>query len=631
VAADLDLRDVIGEHPYRLRDSAGRRALLDDLSSMLLTLEGPVQAWHGPEPLHPAPGDGEAAELHRQLQASAGGRQTRLIGAGNESEIPRLATASGEGSRHLDLSDSTVARVFALSTWPPAATPGWLGEIAAASEAVAVHLRPVPQDVAVRLLRRRLTSLSSSAAVDEQAGRLSDPDLDLAAQAATNLRHAVARGTTQLVHVQVLVALIADTLPELDELTAHAHRLAHGVSASLCVLAYEQGPAWAATQPAGRPVRWPWRLLDGASAAAALPLPVGPRSDATGTLAGVDPESGVPIRLDRFTAHNPSRLVVGTSGAGKSYAAKLELTRQLASGARAIVVDPEGEFGRIADVLGGLCLAVGEEPAGLDPIGLACRTTLSPAEGLSVLSTWAAALLGGPLTSIDLALVDRALAVLRADRAAQPSPADLLAVISDLCGHPPFTGADLPARLAPAAGSALGELFAPNPDLAQAPDLVVFDLRAVPDRARPAVMACVLSWAWSETVAAGVQRPRLVVVDEAHLLLDDEAAAQVLVQFARRARKYGVGLEIVTQRLSDFLRHPAGEAVLANTATKLLLGCEDRERAAVAAGLGLTAAEADLLRPGTRGTGLLLGPSLRTPIHVVAGPSEHVLAAGGPR
>ena len=144
-------------------------------------------------------------------------------------------------------------------------------------------------------------------------------------------------------------------------------------------------------------------------------------------------------------------------------------------------------------------------------------------------------------------------------------------------------------------------------------------------------MACVLAWAWAETVGAAVARRRLVVVDEAHLLLDDPPAAQLLAQFARRARKYGVALEVVTQRLSDFLGHPAGEAVLANAATKLLLGCEDHERAAMAAGLGLTGPEAALLRPGDRGRGLLITPTLRTPIHIVAAEAEHTLASTGPR
>jgi type IV secretory pathway VirB4 component len=425
------------------------------------------------------------------------------------------------------------------------------------------------------------------------------------------------------------------TAPNSDKLRDRRDRLrqvARAALADISPLTYQQRPAWDALQPGGRPLRWPWRLLDATSAAAAICLPVGPGPTvAAGTLAGVDPGSGVPISVDRFAAHNPTRLVVGTSGAGKSYAAKLELVRQLVAGTQVVVVDPEGEFGEAARVLGGLCLTVGEEPAGLDPVGLACRRSMSAAEGLSVLTAWSSALLGVRLGAVDLALLDRALSVLRADHLDAPTTGDLLSVIADIAAFPPFTGSDLPARLAPATGGALGHLFAPNPDLADPPDLVVFDLRAVPDRARSAVMACVLTWAWSQTVGSDANRDRLIVVDEAHLLLDDPDAAQLLVQFARRARKYGVGLDLVTQRLSDFLRDPAGEAVLANAATKLLLSCEDHERAAVAAGLGLTPAEAALLRPGTCGRGLLLTPDLRSPIQVVAAPAEHVLASSGPR
>lgn len=144
-------------------------------------------------------------------------------------------------------------------------------------------------------------------------------------------------------------------------------------------------------------------------------------------------------------------------------------------------------------------------------------------------------------------------------------------------------------------------------------------------------MACVLAWTWDRATTGAVATPRLLVVDEAHLLLDDPAAADLLAQFARRARKYHLGVDVVTQRLADFLGNPAGQAVLANTATKLLLGCEDHDRAAVAVGLGLTDAEADLLRAGRRGRGLLLTPSFRAAVRIVAHSAEHELASAGPR
>ena len=616
--------------PYGLRDAAGRADALAELTAVIAALDGPAQVWHGTVPcVVDVDGGGAAAGLTRRLAAAARPRATLLV----RGEPP--ADAGGvvaEARDHVALADGTLVRTFALTAWPPAVSPGWLDDIAAGCDAVAVHLVPVARDDGLRLLRRRLAALTSTAYLDEQAGRLADPVSAVAAEAAEELRDALARGATRLLRTQVLLALSAPDRDELDARTRVLHADLAAMLGEARPLTWQHALGRRATFRGGAAVGWPWRLLDATSVAATIPHPVGPAGGpGAGVLAGVEPESGVPLLVDRFGAHNPTRLVVGTSGAGKSYAAKIELVRQRVAGASAVVVDPEGEFGHIADMLGGLTLAVGEEPAGLDPVGLATRRGLAAAEGLSVLASWAAALLGGALSAVDLALLDRALDVLRSDPTGSATAADLLSVVSDLSAHPPFVGADLAARMAPAAAGTLASLFAPNPDLADPPPLVVFDLRAVPARVRPAVMACVLAWAWCETVDAGVVARRLVVVDEAHLLLDDPPAAELLAQFARRARKYGVGLEVVTQRLSDFLGHPAGESVLANAATKLLLGCEDHERAAITAGLGLTEPEADELRPGRRGSGLLLTPTVRTRIEIVSADVEHALAGAGPR
>jgi type IV secretory pathway VirB4 component len=466
--------------------------------------------------------------------------------------------------------------------------------------------------------------------LDQRTGRAEDPEAVAAAETADMLRDAIARGTSRLLSVQLLLAVTATSVADLDARCGELREGLAGVSAEARPLAFEQRPGWEANAPGGSPLATPWRLVDAATMAATIPHPAGPEGPGDGVLVGMDPETGVPLMQNRFGAHNPTRLVVGTSGAGKSYAAKLEVVRQLVRGVQVTVIDPEGEFGGLGDAAG-LTLTVGEEPAGLDPVGLACDPRLAAAEGVSVLASWTAALCGQSLSSIDLALLDRALAVLRADHGPLPSPADLLSVLTELVAHPPFLGADLPARLAPAVGGVLADLFAPNPDLQAAPSLVVFDLRAVPGRMRAAVMSCVLAWSWCQATAAGMPGQRLVVVDEAHLLLDDQPAAELLSTFARRARKYQVALDVVTQRLSDFLGHPSGQAVLANAASKLLLGCEDHERTAVADGLGLTDAETAWLCPGAVGRGLLLTPTLRTPVQVVAADTEHVVASAGPR
>jgi hypothetical protein len=577
------------------------------------------------------------AVLTRQLAAEATVWPTQVVGGEvSESAVSDgdADTSTGVAREHptsVELDDGTWARTFVLSRWPAQVPLGWTGALRDVADLIVLHLRPVPVAVAAAHFRRRVATLISTAAVDEQAGRVADPETAQAIDAAESLWESVQAGATTAWWAQLLLTVVAPDRATLEDRTTALRNALAPWRADAWLVAFRQRRALEATLPGGEPLPGTWRMLDATSAAASIPAPLGPVTPMTGVLAGADEASGAPLRVDRFALHNPARLVVGTSGAGKSYATKLEVCRWRVRGAEAVVVDPEGEFTRLGDVLQGLVLAVGEEPAGLDPVGLATRPGLAAAEGLAVLASVAAALLGGTLSAVDLALLDRALMVLRADVGHRATMSDLLDVLADIAAHPPFTGADLAARLSPAASGSLAQLFAANPELDDPPPLVVFDLRSVPARARPAVMACVLAWTWDRATTGAVATPRLLVVDEAHLLLDDPAAADLLAQFARRARKYHLGVDVVTQRLADFLGNPAGQAVLANTATKLLLGCEDHDRAAVATGLGLTDAEADLLCAGRRGHGLLLTPTMRAAVRIVAHPAEHELASAGPR
>lgn len=636
--------------PARLQSTGGQSDILGALAATLEAQREPIQIRFVPARCETSDvdGSGAASALLRALARDATPWVVEIhakdleplngaIALTPADRAVDLPTPTAESRTQLQLDDGQIGRVLALTRWPSVVPLGWTTDLATIPgvRGLALHLRPVDRAAGQRLLRRRLATLASTATVDAEAGRVPDATLRVASEAAEALWERLVRGDTALWSAQVLLLVAADDSQDLNEATAEVERHLGGYAAEVVAPALQQLPALRGMAPSGQPLSWPWRLLDTAAVAATVPHPRGHTDAGSGVLVGVEPDAHSPVRVDRFGLHNPTRLVVGTSGAGKSYAAKLELMRWLVAGAQAVVVDPEGEFGVLGDTLAGLSLAVGDEPAGLDPVGLACSPALADAEGLSVLSSVAAALLGTPLGTVDLALVDRALQVLRADATGVVGMRDLVDVIGDIAAHPPFTGTDLAARLAPATAGSLAGLFAPNPDLADPPGLVVFDLQAVPSRARPAVMACVLAWSWSRArhtpADHAVAIPRLLVVDEAHLLLDDPPAAELLAQFARRARKYGVGLDVVTQRLSDFLGHPTGEAVLANAATKLLLGCEDRERDAVAVGLGLTDAEADLLRPGRRGHGLLLTPERRTPVEIVAASAEHELASAGPR
>lgn len=591
----------------------------------------------------------------------------------------------------LGFPDDQVASVLALTALPPVVAPGWLTGVTALAGVtrIAVHLEPVTPARAARLLRRVRTRLAAAGEVSTRTGRLVDPTEDLAAAAAEQLARGVATGSTRLLRTQLLVAVVAPSLTELaprrDALTAALARW----GAEVRVLGYQQDPAWRATEPvAPAALGWPWLWVDTATAAACLPHPDWPHPHTgthPGTHPGTDPgcsdpdragsatragapprvgtrsggvlvgrhtRSGVPLTWDRFASPNPGRLIIGTSGSGKSVTSRLEVLRELTRGVTVTVIDPEGEYGALTTSPGAVQLCLGATPGGIDPVAVACQPGLEAGEALALVAVFHRGLTSEDLTPGELSAADRALARLRAR-----GGGDLTAFLVALDAGPDPDARALAARLRGSLAGTLGEVFTPHPALGAGarPQLLVADLRAVPDQVRAAVTTCVLTWAWlgarpGDTAAGDLTRDplttnpltgalplpagtggHLLVIDEAHLLLADPAAADLLAGFTRRARKHRIGIELCTQRLADFTAHPAGQVILANTASVLLLGTSDSDRPHAQRVFALSDAETELLRPGVAGRGLWCTPAGHTPIQVVADTGEWAAASAGPR
>ena len=76
---------------------------------------------------------------------------------------------------------------------------------------------------------------------------------------------------------------------------------------------------------------------------------------------------------------------------------------------------------------------------------------------------------------------------------------------------------------------------------------------------------------WRRVSDPADRRPRLVIVDEAWLLMSQPAGAEFLFRMAKAARKHWAGLTVATQDTADVLATDLGQAVVANAATQILL------------------------------------------------------------
>jgi hypothetical protein len=161
--------------------------------------------------------------------------------------------------------------------------------------------------------------------------------------------------------------------------------------------------------------------------------------------------------------------------------------------------------------------------------------------------------------------------------------------------------------------------------------LVVFSLRDVPDELKAVATLLALDTVWRQVSDPAARRRRLVVVDEAWLLMRSPEGAKFLFRMAKAARKHWAGLAVVTQDAEDVLGSDLGRAVIANAATQVLLRQAPQAIDLAAEAFRLSAGEKALLLAAGRGEGLLAcGPSARVSFQALASPAEHLLCTSDP-
>jgi type IV secretory pathway VirB4 component len=524
-------------------------------------------------------------------------------------------------------------RTFAVAGYPREVGPGWLEPLVTfpGRADVAVHVEPVPAALAAQRLRRQLARLESSRRLDADRGRLADPEVEVAATDARDLADRLARGEGRLFRVGLYATVWGS---DEDELEAQSKRLQALLSSLLLdahPTTFRSLQGWVTTLPLGVDAVGMRRTFDTAALAASFPFASAEVSSAGGVLYGLNARSQGVVFWDRFAQPNHNSVILARSGAGKSYLAKLEALRSLYAGVEVAVVDPEDEYRRLAQATGGAYLHLGAPGVRLNPFDLGSGPDALVRRGL-FLHTLVSVLLGGQPEPSARAALDRAIvaayaaAGITADPRTHRRPAPVLADLAnalDADADPPARA--LAARLAPFVSGTHRRLF--DGPTTTRPDghLVVFSLRDLPDELKAAGTLLVLDSLWRRVSDPARRRRRLVVVDEAWLLMREPEGARFLFRLAKSARKLWCGLTVVTQDAADLLGSELGQAVVANAATQVLLRQAPQTIEALAEAFRLSEGEKAFLLAARQGEGILAGGGERVAFRAVASPSEHRL------
>lgn len=304
----------------------------------------------------------------------------------------------------------------------------------------------------------------------------------------------------------------------------------------------------------------------------------------TGILYGANMQTGSLVIFDRFSKKmtNANSVVLATSGAGKSFTVKLEIMRYLLLGVPTIVIDPENEYKPLCEKVGGtyVNIAINSQqyvnPFDLPPKvedveygkGDLLRTQIMNLIGLI------SVLISG-LTAEEEALLDRALQSTYAlkeitfdddDYTGKQPPLmeDLLHVLEGMDG-----GNSLAVRLSKYVTGTFGKLFNNYTNVDFNTGLTVFSIRDLEEALKTPAMYNVLNFIW--TKVRSKKEKRLLVVDEAWIMMQNDVSANFLYGMVKRARKYGLGITTITQDIEDFAKSKYGKPIITNSAVQLLL------------------------------------------------------------
>ncbi len=538
------------------------------------------------------------------------------------------------------------ARTLYVYGYPRQIFTGWLSPIVNLDEVLdlSLYIYPVESQVVLNNLRRKVGQLEASYAINQEKGRVRDPGLEAAIMDAEELRDKLQVGEERFFRFGLYVTLYADSLEDLKNI----QRKVEGIFGQSLVYtktaSMQQEPAFNSTLPLASDQLQVARNMNTGALSTSFPFTSAELSRNEGVLYGINRHNNGLVLFDRFSLENANMVVFAKSGAGKSFAIKLEAIRSLMLGTEVIVVDPEDEYRSLCDAVGGsyLRLSLASQNR-LNPFDLprvldsedadnALRANIITLHGLLRL------MMGGeavPLTpaedaDLDVALINTyAKAGITNDPlthgATPPTMNDLYKTLAEMSGN----GPSLAQRLRKYTTGTFAGIFSEQSNVDLYNKFVVFNIRDLEDELRPVGMYIVLNYIWNKVKSD--KRKRILIVDEAWQLMKYEDSANFMFSIAKRARKYFLGLTTISQDVDDFLSSRMGRAVVSNSSLQLLLKQAPSSVDIVGETFKLTNEEKARLTTFPVGEGLFFAGLNHVVIRILASQTEAQLITTSPQ
>lgn len=486
------------------------------------------------------------------------------------------------------------------------------------------HITPISSNQALANLKSQLTRMQASANGQMKRKGMVEEKERVAIEDLLRMRSAVMRGFERMFNVSLMITVHGQTLEKVNEHVNMLRSILTSVVAQVDDLPRIQGNALVCTMPLCDNRLNRWTTAD--TSTLALMFPFNPPDIDTrhGTLMGVDLNAGSLVTYDMFDspeAQNMNMAILATSGAGKSFTAKLTILRQMTRGVRVYVIDPEGEYVDSARAAGGKILTPGVPNQGMNPF-VVTETGPELMERVQNLVNLLQVMIGRRLDPTDVANLDDAVTSYYEQAIQHGEQGTWKGLYSHIKQREPKLATMLKRF---STGSMRYLLSDEGNDLLmdEAP-ITVFSLQLLKDDMRAAAAVVCAETVW--TMATRDPRPRMLVVDEVWSIIQDPEGAAFMMNSAKRARKHMLGLTSITQDVSDLLavnssegvKGNSGRSLITNAAYKLLLRQDPAAADVIEDTFQLPNGIARRLSSYPTGQGLLITPMGRCTIQIEA-------------
>jgi type IV secretory pathway VirB4 component len=534
------------------------------------------------------------------------------------------------------------ARTIFVVTYPRYISVGWFSPIInlPLTLDIAMFFYPVPTEIILKQLKERVGFMEAEIVSDAEKGAPRNPISETSLRDMEGLRDALSQGTEKFFQFALYITIYTKTKEELDKTTADIEGIFGSKLIYTKKVLYQAEQGFNSTIPLGNDELMITANMNSSPIAASFPFMSAELTSDNGILYGINRHNNSLILFDRFSLQNANSVVFATSGAGKSYAVKLEILRLLMVGVCVIVIDPEFEYKQLSDAVGGTFINISlASEAKVNPFDLP-RPVGEQVSTEDIIRSAVITLKGlfrvmfGAITNEEDSILDRALLETFAKKDITPD-SDLATVEAPVMADfesvlEGLTGAEnmLIKVKKYTQGTFAGLLNRPtNVDMSN--QLVVYCVRDLEDELRPTAIYTIVNYIWNEVRSK--RKKRALMIDEAWWLMQHEDSARFIFALVKRARKYFLGVTTITQDVNDFLGSQYGQAIVTNSSMQLLLKQSPASVDNLVKVFMLTEGEKFLLLESAVGEGIFFAGQKHAAIKVVASYNEDQIVTTNPQ